>query len=332
MTWVFPLAFTLFFLLAVAILFLFWFSRQNKPTLHYSSLDLISKKYFSLRVFLSPLPLICKILALVFIILALARPQTANEKSEQNVKGIDIMLVMDISLSMLVRDMSQNSTRLEISKKVVSQFIQGRVSDRIGLIVFSGESFTSVPLTLDYNLILEELKSLEPIPFITQGTAIGVALANAVARLKNSSLKSRVIIFLTDGENNTGFIDPETALKIVKNNKIKIYTVGLGTASGRAPVILPKQMGIQRRVMVDSRINKKLMMKMAKETGGKFFMAKNLATLQNIFQTINALEKQEISINKWTDYKEHFPFYLTIGIVLYFLSMFLSLSVFFKGV
>ena len=335
MTWAAPSAFFLLFIVAIIVLVFLFLKNKQKPSLFYSSLNVISKKQFSLRVLLSSLPYWLKVASLVFAIIALAQPQTISQKSEKNVEGIDIMIVMDISLSMLVADMGGGATRLSASKKVVSEFINGRVSDRIGLIVFSGESFTRVPLTLDYNLILSRLSELEPIASIAKGTAIGVALANAVARLKKSHKDSRVIVFLTDGENNTGFIDPETALKIVQNNKIKVYTIGLGTVSGRAPINFKQTQGrntFYQRAYVDSRINKKLMQKMADRTGGKFFMAKGLSSLRDIFSKIDELEKQEITINQWVEYEEQFPYFLSIAIVFYILSIFLSLTVFFRGV
>lgn len=336
MTWDFSIGFLCFIPLGFVILSFILVQSKKKPSLYYSSLSLLVKRYFSLRVFLAPLPYWLKVFSLIFMIVALAQPQTTSEQSEQNVEGIDIMIVMDISLSMLVADMGGGATRLSASKKVVAEFIKGRISDRIGLLVFSGESFTSVPLTLDYNLILNRLAELEPSSAMAQGTAIGVALANAVVRLKKSLAKTPVIVFLTDGENNTGFIDPETALSITKKNNIKVYTIGLGTASGRAPINLKqkdKRGNIQyQRVFVDSRINKKLMKKMADTTGGKFFMARGLNSLKVIFNKIDELEKQKIKTNKWTEHKEHFPYFLRIGIVLYILSVFLSLTVFFKGV
>ncbi len=336
MTWFFPLALFLFIPLGLIVLYIMFVQDKKKASFRYSFLDLLPKKYFSFRVFFSPLPKWLRVLSLVFFIIALARPQSVEEKSEQNVKGIDIMIVMDISLSMLVRDMGGGLTRLESSKKVVSDFIKGRVSDRIGLIVFSGESFTRVPLTLDYNLVLKNLFEVGPIPSIKQGTAIGVALANASVRLKHSSPDSRVIVFLTDGENNTGFIDPETALKIVRGNKIKVYTIGVGNVGGRDAIVFESKdkygRKIKQRAYVDSRINKKLMRKMAKETNGEFFMAKNLRSLQNIFDRIDKLEKQDIKTHKWIEYREHFPYFLRIGIILYFLSLVLSLTLFFKGV
>ncbi|MGI9549421.1 MAG: vWA domain-containing protein [Bdellovibrionales bacterium] len=336
MTFAFSYAFLLIIPLFLFACYFLFFKNKKQASFRYSFLEALPKNYFSLRESLSPLPKILKILALLFVIVALARPQTIKEQSEQNVKGIDIMIVMDVSLSMLVKDMGRGLTRLEAAKKVVSNFIQGRVSDRIGLILFSGESFTKVPLTLDYDLVLKNLAEVQSISEIRQGTAIGVALANAAVRLKHSSPESRVIVFLTDGENNTGFIDPETALKIVRKNKIKVYTVGLGSVGGKDSIVFETKDAygrkIRQRAYVNSRINKKLMKKMAEQTKGEFFMAKNLTSLQNIFNRINELEKQDIQVHKWMEYKEHFSYFLKIGIIFYAVSLFLSLSLFFRGV
>ena len=311
---------------------------ERRGGLFVSTVKFFSKASFSLRAFLTPLPIIIKFCALSLIILALARPQKVNERSEQNIKGIDIMIVMDVSLSMLVEDMGFQVTRLKAAKAVVSDFIKGRVSDRIGLIVFSGESYTRVPLTLDYDILLDNLSRMNVASAhqIRQGTAIGVALANAAARLRHSPEKSRVVVFLTDGDNNAGSIDPLTALKIVQKENIKVYTIGLGKQSGRAPVRYPVIDAFGRKKMrimyVMTRINEELMKQMAQSTAGKFFMARNLSNLQSIFSEIDSLEKQEITVNKWTEYNEKFANYLTPGVFLYALALLLSLTVFFRGV
>ena len=238
-TWHSPLAFLLFIPLAFVLLYVWVFYKKTKGVLSYSSLSLFSKKAWSLRAKLVFLPTFFKFIALSFIILALARPQTKEQISHQTQRGLDIMIVMDISLSMLIQDMGKqtgDSTRLEASRQVIKEFISYRPYDRLGLIVFSGESFTKVPLTLDHDLLLNSLSKVKTLPTIKEGTAIGVALANGVARLKNSPPKSRIMIFLTDGENNAGFIHPETALQLVKKHKIKVYTIGLGSANGTFPI------------------------------------------------------------------------------------------------
>lgn len=335
MIWHNPLAFFLFIPLLCILVYLYFFSKKTKGTFFYSELNTLKKEFFSLRSSFIFLPKLLKFIALVFFIIALARPQTTEDMTSQSQKGVDIMIVMDISLSMLIKDMGQMN-RLEASRKVVKNFIEGRAHDRIGLIVFSGESFTKVPLTFDHDLLQNHLAQVQTLPSIKDGTAIGVALANATARLKHSPPSSRIVIFLTDGDNNTGFIDPETALKLARKNTIKIYTIGIGSQSGTFPVKYKFQSAsgksFYRRVYITSKINEKLMQKISSQTGGEFFMAKNLTSLERIFKKIDELETYDIQINKWTQYTEHFANFLLIGLVSYFLSIFLSLTVFFRGI
>ena len=335
MTWHNPSAFFLFILLCGVLLYFYFFSKKTTGTFFYSGLNLFSKKDFSLRTSLIFLPKFFKFIALIFIVFALARPQTTEYITNQTQAGVDIMIVMDISLSMLVEDMGQ-MTRLEASRQVVRDFIAGRPNDRIGLIVFSGESFTKVPLTFDHALLQNSLAQVKTLSSMKDGTAIGVALANATARLKHSPPDSRIVIFLTDGENNTGFIDPETALQLVRKNKIKVYTIGLGSESGIFPIKYKTQdargNAFYQRLLINSYINKQLMSQISSQTNGEFFMAKNLISLKKIFKTIDELETYDIQINKWTRYTEHFAHFLIIGVILYFLSVSLLLTVFFKGI
>ena len=328
---------TAFFLLAPLSLAVFYiFFKKRKGSFFYSDLNLFSNWNSSLRASLSFLPKALIVLALIFLIFALARPQSAEEMSQRTQEGLDIMIAMDTSLSMMVEDMGSSITRLSASKQVVKQFIEGRSYDRIGLIAFSGESFTVAPLTYDHDLVKKSLLKIKPFSAVEGGTAIGVALANAIARLQYSPKKSRILIFLTDGENNTGFIDPETALELVKQNEIKVYTIGLGRKSGRFFVKIEDQDSqgrkLYRKVPIQSKINKELMQKISQQTGGEFFMANSLNSLQDIFSKIDELETYEIKINQWTQYKEHFEPILLIAFVLYLLSVFLSVTVFFRGI
>ena len=197
--------------------------RQRRATFKYSYLKTFKQISKSLRSYLVGLPNILKIAAIILAIVALARPQRSDTKIKRNVEGIDIMIALDISDSMLIEDMKPVN-RLEASKKTIKEFIEKRISDKIGLIVFSGESFTKVPLTLDYPLLLKTLSEITTTRTIKMGTAIGVALANSAGRLKESVAKSQVVVFLTDGENNSGTIDPETALEIAKGSELK-YTL-----------------------------------------------------------------------------------------------------------
>lgn len=337
MSWRNPEVF--FLLIPLFIIYIyssFFMRKKNKGTFLYSSLSLFFKNSLSLRAALNFLPDMLKTIALIFLIIAMARPQTFEERVDQTQKGIDIMLVVDISFSMLIKDMGAGKTRLASAKEVVKNFVEGRPNDRIGLIVFAGESFTPVPLTFDHELLQKRIHKLTTLSSIKGGTAIGVALANSVVRMQNSPRESRMIIFLTDGDNNSGFIDPETALQIVRKHKLKVYTIGIGSRSGAFPVKYEEEDQFGRKfykqVYVPSRINKKLLKKISSQTGGEFFMARSLSSLKDIFKKIDELETYEIKINKWTKKKEHFKRFLIFGFFSYLLSLFLSLTVFFKGI
>ena len=332
--WHSPMAFLLLGLLALACLYVFF--KKSKGAFFFSDLNLLSNEEVSLRVKLAFLPTSLIVLALIFMVFALARPQSAEKVFQQDQEGLDIMIAMDISLSMMVEDMGPSITRLDASKQVVRQFIKGRPYDKIGLIVFSGESFTVAPLTYDHDLLSRNLSEIRVFSSIEGGTAIGVALANATARLQYSPKKSRLLIFLTDGENNTGFIDPETALELIKQNEIKVYTIGLGRKSGRFFVKMEDQDSqgrkFYRKVLIQSKINTELMEKISQQTGGAFFMANSLNSLQEIFNKINKLETYEFKVNQWVKYEEHFEDILLTGLIIYLLSVFLSITVFFRGI
>ena len=223
MIWETPYAFFVFIPFLSSLLFLTFFGSKRRLSLQWSSLQNWSNLSQSFRVLLSRTPLFLQCIAISLMIFALARPQTLNTTKVRSLEGINIMVVLDISFSMMVEDMNPGS-RLSAAKKVIGNFIDGLHSDRVGLILFSGESYTKIPLTLDYLLLKEELEKIETSADIEQGTAIGVALANAVSRLRHSS--SRVIILLTDGENNAGNISPGTAVALAQKYDIKIYSIG----------------------------------------------------------------------------------------------------------
>ena len=332
--WHSPIAFL--FITPLALVCYYIFFKRNKGALFFSDLNLFSNNSVSLRASLAFIPTVLIILALCFLVFALARPQRAENISQQTQEGLDIMIAMDISLSMMVEDMGPSITRLGASKQVVKRFIKGRPHDRIGLIVFSGESFTLAPLTYDHELLQNNLSDIRPFSSIEGGTAIGVALANATARLQYSPKKSRLLIFLTDGENNTGFIDPETALELVKQSEIKVYTIGLGRKSGRFFVKMEDYNSqgkkFYRKIPIQSRINKELMKRISQQTGGEFFMANSLNSLQEIFSQIDKLETYEFKINQWTKYEELFEPILLTGFILYLLSVLFSFTVFFRGI
>ena len=306
--WSTPLALAL--LVPLAALGAWAHARRGRlrPSLRFGGLAALAKVEPTVRARLSWLPYALTTLALALAIVALARPQRADVKVKKNVEGIDIMLVLDVSDSMMIEDMTPN--RIEACKEIMKRFVAGRVSDRIGLIIFSGESYTRVPLTLDYKLLLQNLQEVKISRNIKMGTAIGVALANAVARLKDSTAKSRVIVFLTDGENNSGTIDPETALDIAKGYGLKIYTIGAGRdGDSQLPIEMEDAFGrkVKRYQPIHSTVNDELLGKMASETKGKYYRAETTDALAGVFRDIDRLEKTKIESSQFTRYAELYP-------------------------
>ncbi len=326
-------AFLLFIPLAFAAVLYFLRRKSRYGAIPLSTLALAQKTRPSLKSYLIHLPEVSKYLALIFLILALARPQQTDEKINRNVEGIDIMITLDISHSMLIEDMKPEN-RLEAAKETIREFIGKRISDRIGLVVFSGESYTRVPLTLDYELLKQNVSQVETSNNIKMGTAIGVALANGVSRLKDSTAKSRVLILLTDGENNTGLIDPLTALKIAKGFGIKIYTVGIGKdGQAQLPIYSQDMFGrkIKRYQPIHSAVNEKLLQQMANETGGKYYRAVTTKDFQVILSAIDQLEKTKIEENRYTLYSELFEKYLFWAVFFYLLSLILNMTLLRRG-
>lgn len=323
-------AFWLLLPLVLVVLWTLWNRRKKTPTLQFGSVELLKSVTPSLRTRLMNLPNFLKALGLVFAIVALARPQTTNTKIKKNVEGIDIVICLDVSDSMLIEDMKPLN-RLEAAKETIKQFIEGRSSDRIGLVVFAGESFTLVPPTLDYQMILQRVDEITSASSakIKDGTALGVAMANAAGRLKDSQAKSRVMIFMTDGENNSGTIDPETGLEIAKGYGIKVYSIGIGKdGPTRIPVYSRDIFGqkIKTYQPFESTVNEDLLQRMASDTGGKFYRATNENGLKKIFNDIDSLEKTKIDVNKFTNYTEEFPPYLIAGLLFYIAGLLLGRS------
>jgi Ca-activated chloride channel homolog len=328
MIWRTPAAFLLI-LPIVAILWWHYKQKVKPAAFVYSSLSLFKEVAPSWRARLVVLPKLLKIVALVLAIIALARPQRADIKVKKNIEGIDIMIALDVSDSMLIEDMTPMN-RLESAKSTINDFVKGRASDRIGLVVFSGESYTRVPLTLDYELLLNSLSAVVTNQNIKMGTALGVALANAVSRLKDSVAKSRVVIFLTDGENNSGTIDPETALEIANGYGVKVYSIGVGRdGNTRIPVYVTDNFGnkVKRYQSFYSKINEELLNRLGTETGGKYYRATSSPALQSIFADIDRLERTKIEINQYKKYVELFPPVLQWAIWLYALSLLLGCTI-----
>lgn len=331
--WASPWAFFILLPLAVLAYWMWHARRRRTPTVQFSHLSGFLKVNRGYRSYMSWLPLAVKVAAIGLAIVALARPQKADTKVKRNVEGIDIVIVFDISDSMLIEDMEPEN-RLVSAKQTITNFVKNRISDRIGLVVFAGESYTRVPMTLDYPLLLKSVAEVEPARNIKMGTAIGVALANGVARIKDSTAKSRVIILMTDGENNSGTIDPETALEIAKGYGIKIYSIGIGRdGDAQLPVMVEDVFGrkVKRYRPIHSAVNEQLLTKMADETGGKFWRATTGNALQEVFRSINSLERTNIETSQFTRYAELFPPYLHWAVMLYLLSVFLSSTILRKG-
>ena len=325
-----PWAFWLLLPLALLVGWSFFRRQQKQASLLYSQTSILASIQPSLRVRLMHLPSLLKVLALILAIFALARPQKSDERVQRNVEGIDIMLLLDISDSMLIEDMKPTN-RLEAAKDVMKKFVQQRTSDRIGVVIFSGESFTLVPLTLDYKLILSRLDEITTAQeaHIKDGTAIGVGIANAAGKLKESTAKSRVMIFMTDGENNSGTIDPETGLAVAKGYGIKMYTIGIGQGGPtRIPIYQKDVFGnkVKTYQPFEDEVNEPLLRKMADETGGKFFRANKEDSLGGIFTEINKLEKTKIDVNKYTRYEELYKNFLLPAFFIYLLGILLSLT------
>jgi Ca-activated chloride channel family protein len=258
----------------------------------------------SLKNLLRHIPFVLRMFCLLFFIIALARPHIKNERQEFQGEGVDIVLCIDISGSMMAQDFTPN--RIEAAKKVAEDFVNSRTDDRIGVVIFSGESFTQCPLTTDRDVLMASIDGIHT-GLLDDGTAIGEGLATGVDRLRNSKTKSKVIILLTDGINNGGLIDPITARDIAKTFGIKVYKIGVGT-EGVAPFPVNTPEGVmmeQQKVEIDEDLLKDI----ATETGGKYYRATNNAVLSNIYKDINGLEKSKIQSTTYTSYNEkYFPF------------------------
>jgi len=257
-----------------------------------------------------------RLLALGILIVALARPRTSETNTKtKTTRGIDIVMAIDVSASMLAKDLKPN--RLEALKNVASKFIKGRPNDRIGLVEYAGESYTKTPITSDKSIVLNSLDDIKYNTIIEGGTAIGMGLATAVNRLKDSKAKSKVIILLTDGVNNSGVLNPKIASELAVEFKIKVYTIGIGTNGMALSPVSTLSNGRFQYDRVQVEIDEDLLKDIAKVTGGQYFRATNNQKLEQIYTEINKLEKTEIDEIKFTTYQEHFrPFVWIAGLIL----------------
>ncbi|KAF0213018.1 MAG: von Willebrand factor type [Ignavibacteria bacterium] len=317
----FAYPFVLVLLLAVPALAYWYWKKKEKvtPDVTFSSLQLFGKAPVTLKEKFAHVPSYLRLLALTFLIIAAARPQSFSSGENFYTEGIDIAMVLDISGSMLAEDFKPN--RLEAAKKVIDEFIKGRTVDKIGLVIFSGESFTQCPLTIDYSVLRNLLKDIQ-MGMIEDGTAIGNAIANGVNRLKDSKAKSKVMILLTDGVNNAGHIDPLTAAQIAQKFGIRIYSIGVGTI-GQAPYPFQTPFGI-RYQMVPVEIDENILKQIASATGGKYFRATNNRKLAQIYDEIDHLEKTRVEVTSYRHAKELYFGWALAGLILLFIEVGLS--------
>ncbi len=309
--------FLLLLLLIPYILWYFIYRKRNEPTMRMSDTKMYQYAPKSLRVRLIHLPMLLRCICYVLIVCAMARPQTRNSWDNRTVEGIDIMLAMDVSVSMLAEDLKPN--RIEAAKKVAHEFISGRPNDNIGLTIFAGEAFTQCPMTTDHVSLLRLLKDtrtdIVTRGLIDDGTAVGMGIANAVSRLKDSKAKSKVVILLTDGSNNSGDISPMTAAEIAKSLGIRIYTIGVGT-NGVAPYPMVVAGGVQY-VSVRGEIDTQTLKEIAQTTDGNFYRATSVSELKKIYADIDKLEKTKMSVKHYAKlYEAYQPFALAALLVL----------------
>lgn len=318
---------TWFWLLSAIPLAVFWYLKnrdQQTASLKISSTQGFKKSGLAQW---RPLLFILKMLALTLLTIAMARPRTVDVTTKvKKTEGIDIVIAVDISASMLARDLEPN--RLESLKRVAANFVEGRPNDRIGLVVYSGESYTKTPLTSDKSIVLNAINGLEYSQNIEGGTAIGMGLATSVNKLKDSKAKSKVIILLTDGENNAGFIDPNTATQLATEYDIKAYTIGVGSnGTAMSPVAIKANGQFQYR-NIEVKIDEELLKSIAEKTDGKYFRATDNQKFKAIYEEIDALEKTEIEEFKFYNYDEKYRIFLILAGGLLFIEFVLRHTLF----
>jgi Ca-activated chloride channel family protein len=306
-----------------------YYKRMTRAGVRFSSTAVIKTMPGTFRMKAGRFLFMFRVLSLALFIIALARPQSPIQETEITVEGIDIVLALDVSTSMLAEDFELNGVRmnrLDVVKTVVKDFIRKRHSDRIGIVVFGSRAYTAAPLTLDYPWLLENLERVH-IAMVEDGTAIGSGIMASLNRIKDTKAKSKIIILLTDGRNNAGRISPLMAAQAARALKVKIYTIGAGT-KGLAPYPVKDGFGntVYRPVKID--IDEDTLKKIAERTGGRYFRATDSKSLKEIYDEINKLEKTEIKEKGYMEYKELFYFFLIPGLIILLLEIFLSNTVF----
>ncbi|HAC14872.1 MAG TPA: aerotolerance regulator BatA [Bacteroidetes bacterium] len=317
MIWANPEFFLFLLLIPVLAGLLFWYYKQKRfQAITFSDTSDLTNLPGNYRVYGRWAAYALNLLAILLIIIALARPQSINETVERTTEGIDIVISLDLSTSMLAEDLRPN--RFIAAKNLTSEFISNRPNDRIGLVIFRRQSFTLVPPTTDYGLLNDQLLNLE-MNITEDGTAIGMGIATAVNRLRNSTAESKVIILLTDGENNAGEVDPVTASDLASAHQIRLYTIGVST-EGTAPYPVNDPVFGKRYHPIKVDIDENMLTQIAEKTGGRYFRARDTEALASIYNAIDELEKSELEETIYLDRKDHYSMYLLSGILLLFLS------------
>ena len=319
------------FLLLLIIPYIVWyamFRKKSEPTIRMADTFAFRHAPRSWKVMFMPVQLLLRLLAFIMLVLALARPQTHNSWKNETVEGIDIMLAMDVSTSMLAEDLEPN--RIEAAKKVAAEFIADRPNDNIGLTIFAGEAFTQCPMTIDHASLLSLLQNVRTDiaarGLIEDGTAIGMGLASAVSRLKDSQAKSRVIILLTDGSNNRGDISPMTAAEIAQSLGIRVYTIGVGTnGTARYPLMVGNRV---QYVQIPVEIDTETLKNIAQTTKGNFYRAKNEEELREIYHAIDQLEKSKIDVQRYSRRYEAYQQFALVAIIVLVLELLFRITIF----
>lgn len=315
-----------FFLFLLLPLLRYWRQRrQLHSSLRFSTGQIAKRIAPSWRVRGSRFLTLFQIIVFSLFIISLARPEAVSREREHETKGVDIIIALDISGSMLAEDFKPEN-RLAVAKEEAKKFIRGRENDRIGLVVFAREAFTQCPLTLDYDILTGLLKEIQ-IGMVQDGTAIGMGLATAVNRLRDSDAKSKVIILITDGENNAGKIDPVTAAELARTFGIKVYTIGVGKG-GLVPFPINDPLFGKRYVQAKVDIDEFALKRIADVTGGVFFRARDPQSLSEIYSRINELEKSEVKVHEYRSYGELFPDFLIPALLILALELVLRNTVF----
>lgn len=318
------------FLLVLLLPYIAWYvlkRKKTEPTLQVATTRMYMRTPKSWKIYLLHAPFVLRIMALSMVILVLARPQSTNHWQNSEIEGIDIMLAVDVSTSMLAEDLKPN--RLEAAKQVASEFINGRPNDNIGLTIFAGESFTQCPLTVDHAVLMNLFQSIKcdiaQKGLIEDGTAIGMGIANAVTRLKDSKAKSKVIILLTDGSNNRGDLSPLTAAEIAQQFGVRVYTIGVGT-NGTAPYPMPTYAGVQY-VNVPVEIDEKTLTEIAHTTNGSYFRATSNDKLKEVYAEIDKLERTKLNVKEFSKKEETYQIWALLALLCILLDIVIRNSV-----